>query len=157
MEVFGKATINPFIFYSGKIIGYFTWVGLLLANLHIAFLPRHSFAFNNYISYGLLILGLLIALISLILLGRSTRFGLPTKKTKFKTSGIYKLSRNPMYLGFDLITIASIIYFLTPLIIILGLYSIAVYHFIILGEEKHLETMFGTDYKEYKSKVRRYI
>ena len=157
MEVFGKATINPFIFYSGKILGYFTWIGLFLDILNIEFLPRHSFAFNNHISYTLLILGLLIALFSMIKLGRSTRFGLPTKKTMFKTKGIYKYSRNPMYLGFDLLTIASIIYFLTPLIIILGLYSIVVYHLIILGEEKYLETMFGSDYKEYKSKVRRYI
>jgi len=157
MEVFGKATINPFIFYSGKITGYFTWAGLLLAILHIEILPRHSFAYNNYVSYGLLISGLLIALISLIQLGRSTRFGLPTRKTKFRTSGIYSFSRNPMYLGFDLITIASMTYFLSPLIIIAGIYSITVYHFIILGEEKYLETAFGEDYKEYKSKVRRYI
>ena len=157
MEVFGKATINPFIFYSGKIAGYFTWLGLLLAILHVEFIPKHSFPFNNYISYTLSILGLLIALISLIQLGRSTRFGLPTKKTTFKTNGIYKFSRNPMYFGFDLLTLASIIYFLTPLIIIVGLYSISVYHFIILGEEKYLETAFGADYNEYKSKVRRYV
>jgi len=157
MEVFGKATINPFIFYSGKIAGYFTWIGLLLGLLNINILPRHSFPFNNYISYTLSILGILIAHISLIQLGRSTRFGLPTKKTSFKTNGIYRLSRNPMYLGFDILTTASIIYFLTPLIIILGLYSISVYHFIILGEEKFLETAFGADFKEYKSKVRRYV
>jgi len=157
MEVFGKATINPLIFYSGKISGYVIWVGLLLAILHIEILPKRSFASSNYISYGLLISGLLIAVISLIQLGRSTRFGLPTKKTKFRTAGIYRFSRNPMYLGFDLITIASIVYFLTPLVIIAGIYSITVYHFIILGEEKYLETAFGEDFKEYKSKVRRYI
>ena len=157
MEVFGKATINPFIFYSGKIIGYFTWIGLLLAILHIEIIPKCSFTFSYYISYGLLISGLLLALTSLIQLGRSTRFGLPTRKTMFRTSGIYRFSRNPMYLGFDLITIASMIYFLTPLIIIPGIYSITVYHFIILGEEKYLETAFGEDYREYKSKVRRYI
>ena len=157
MEVFGKTTINPFTFYSGKITGYFTWIGLILAILNVEFLPRHSFAYSNYLSYGLLTTGFLIALISLILLGRSTRFGLPAKKTKFKTSGIYRLSRNPMYLGFDLMTLASVIYFLTPLILIMGIYSIAVYHFIIIGEEKFLETTFGNDYKEYKSKVRRYL
>lgn len=157
MEVFGKATINPAIFYSGKVMGYFTWIGLILAILHIEILSKRSFTFSNYISYGLLISGLLLALTSLIQLGRSTRFGLPTRKTMFRTSGIYRFSRNPMYLGFNFITIASMIYFLTPLIIIPGIYSITVYHFIILGEEKYLETAFGEDYREYKSKVRRYI
>jgi protein-S-isoprenylcysteine O-methyltransferase Ste14 len=38
-----------------------------------------------------------------------------------------------------------------------GIYSIVVYHLIIIGEEKFLEKAFREAYLEYKKKVRRYI
>ena len=90
-------------------------------------------------------------------LGKSTRFGLPTEKTVLKTRGLYKISRNPIYFGFNLITLSSIIYFINPIILVPGIYSIVVYHLIIIGEEKFLEKAFGVAYLKYKKKVRRYI
>ena len=48
-------------------------------------------------------------------------------------------------------------YFSWIIFLLPGLYSIIIYHFIILGEEKFLESRFGKDYIEYKQKVRRYI
>lgn len=157
MEIFGTATINPVIFYSGKIVGYFTWFSLLLSAAGINYLPKNKIFYNDYIAFGLLVAGLIIAGLSLINLGKSTRFGLPGKKTILKTNGVYRFSRNPMYLGFGFITLASMIYFMTPVIILSWLYSIIVYHLIINGEEKFLEKTFGADYQEYKKKVRRYI
>jgi len=104
-----------------------------------------------------LIIGLFFSIASLFKLGRSTRFGIPTTKTNLKTNGIYSFSRNPIYFGFNLITISSVIYIPNPLILTLGIYSMIIYHLIIIGEEKFLEKAFGEDYLNYKKKVRRYI
>jgi protein-S-isoprenylcysteine O-methyltransferase Ste14 len=38
-----------------------------------------------------------------------------------------------------------------------GLFSMVVYHLIVLGEEKFLAERFGDDYLKYKRSVRRYL
>jgi protein-S-isoprenylcysteine O-methyltransferase Ste14 len=157
MEVLGKPTINPVLFYSGKIAGYITWTILLLSITDITVLSIKVLWHSDIIGGVLLITGLLFSILSLFNLGRSTRFGLPTEKTVLKTRGLYKISRNPIYFGFNLITLSSIIYLSNPIILVLGIYSIIVYHLIIIGEEQFLEKAFGADYLEYKKKVRRYI
>jgi len=95
--------------------------------------------------------------ISLFNLGKSTRVGLPTNNTELKTSGLYKISRNPMYFGFNLLTLSSMIYTANLMVIALGLYSMLVYHLIIKAEERFLENRFGDDFINYKTKTRRYI
>ena len=153
----GKSTINPFLFYSGKIAGYFTWIVLLLSFLNINILTKTIPWRLDIIGYIFLIIGLSFSILSLFTLGKSTRFGIPTKKTALKTGGLYKISRNPIYLGFDLMTFSSILFLLNPVIIVTGIFSMLVYHLIIIGEEQFLEQAFGADYLEYKKKVRRYL
>ncbi len=157
MEVLGKPTLNPVLFYSGKIAGYIVWTILLLSLTDITILSKKVIWHSDIIAWILLITGLLFSILSLFSLGKSTRFGLPTEKTVLKTRGLYKISRNPIYFGFNLITLSSIIYFINPIILVPGIYSIVVYHLIIIGEEKFLEKAFGEAYLEYKKKVRRYI
>ena len=157
MELIGRTTINPFLFYSGKLAGYITWIILLLLLNNINVIEVYTLVYNKYIAFITLALGLITFIISLMYLGSSTRLGLPTDNTELKTNGIYRLSRNPMYLGFNLLTISSIIYTLNIVIIILGIYSIIIYHLIILGEEKYLSARFGDAFKMYKETVRRYI
>ena len=157
MEIFGKSTINPLLYYSGKIVGYIVWIILALSLLNISKIEDSSFYYAKVISIFLLCIGLLFAFFSLINLGRSTRLGLPKKPTIFKENGIYRISRNPMYIGFGLITISSMIYTMNLLVGIMGIYSLFVYHLIILSEEKFLENRFGRKYIEYKKKVRRYL
>lgn len=142
MKLIGKPTINPFLFYSGKIAGYICWISIF-------FLMKYHFGL--YIFYT----GILITIISLFNLGTSISLGVPDEKTKLMTEGIYKFSRNPMYLGFHLMTISAMVVTGNLIIIILGIYSIIIYHFIILGEEKHLEKLKG--YQKYKKSVRRYL
>ena len=157
MKIIGKTTINPLMFYSGKISGYITWIILLGSFLNV--IPRSGFQ-NIYLqrfSIFILVVGLIIVTISLVNLGKSTRLGLPTENTTLKTNGIYRFSRNPMYFGFNLLTIASMFYCINIVLLILGTYSMITYHLIILGEEKFLEERFTDEYFAYKKKVRRYI
>jgi len=157
MNLIGKTTINPVLFYTGKISGYFTWIALLMALLNIHLFEEGGFLWNKSIAIIFFTTGILLTVISTVNLGSSTRLGLPTENTTLRTSGLYRYSRNPIYVGFNLLTIASILYLFNIIILLLGLYSIIIYHFIILGEERFMENRFGKDYIEYKQKVRRYI
>ncbi len=157
MELIGKTTINPIIFYTGKISGYISWIVLLLSLLGVNAVNKYSLIYNDYFAFISMTIGLFTVIISFINLGQSIRLGLPSNDTQLKTSGLYKISRNPMYLGFNLLTISSMIYFLNILIIVPGIFSIIVYHLIILGEERFLGKRFGSEYECYKKIVRRYI
>jgi protein-S-isoprenylcysteine O-methyltransferase Ste14 len=154
-NIIGRFTINPFLFITGKISGYACWLILLLYLL--GFLKNQTNIVVQFFVYFVLCSGLLLVIISVFNLGNSTSLGLPTEKTLLKTHGLYRFSRNPMYVGFDLLTLSSILFIQNVWILSIGLYSIFVYHFIILGEEKFLIDRFGHSYSEYCKKVRRYI
>ena len=157
MELIGKTTINPIFFYTGKISGYITWIIFLLMLFGLNLIDSNQFTFSKNISIFILLAGLVLTIVSLINLGKSTRLGLPSNDTKLKTNGLYKYSRNPMYVGFDLITISAMLYTLNWIIIILGVYSLIIYHLIIKGEEGFMLNRFGEEYKNYKLRVRRYL
>lgn len=145
------------MFYSGKISGYITWIILLGYFLNVIPCSGVQILYLQWFSIFILVTGLMIVVISLVNLGKSTRLGLPTENTTLKTNGIYRFSRNPMYFGFNLLTIASMFYCINLVLLILGTYSIITYHSLILREEKFLEERFRDEYFRYKKKVRRYI
>jgi protein-S-isoprenylcysteine O-methyltransferase Ste14 len=157
MELFGKSTINPIVFYSGKISGYITWIVLILSILGADLIESQTIFFNDFIALTLLGVGLFFSIISLFNLGKSIRFGLPVADTTLKTSGLYKLSRNPMYVGFNLITIASMVFTLNFIVLLLGVYTLVAYHLIIKSEERFLMSRFGAAYNNYMLQVRRYL
>jgi len=157
MELIGKAAIHPLWFYSGKVCGYATWISTILAWFGVGILHGARHEGMRLLALALWGAGLLLSGISMLHLGASTRLGLPATLTAFKTHGIYRFSRNPMYLGFDLLTLGAIAYQLHAVVAILGIYSIVIYHFIIQGEEKFLRERFGAEYLGYMSRVRRYM
>jgi protein-S-isoprenylcysteine O-methyltransferase Ste14 len=80
----------------------------------------------------------------------------PTKH--LVATGLYKFSRNPMYIGVMLILTGEAIFFkYADLWIYALLVFIAFNAFIILHEEPRLKRDFGNGYKNYCRKVRRWI
>ena len=75
------------------------------------------------------------------------------------TEGMYRYSRNPMYLGLLLLIIAATIWFGTWFGIIISVFFILLINIlqIIPEEEEALLQIFGEEYLEYKKKVRRWI
>ena len=108
----------------------------------------------SFLTFGI---GLLVLMISLVNLGKSTRLGLPDEQTALETGGMYRFSRNPMYVAFHLFTLSAILYTPAPVVAITGIYSTLVYHYIIKAEEAFLEQRFGAPYVDYRRKVRRYL
>lgn len=104
------------------------------------------------------IIGDIVFLIAVVTMKDSWRAGIPDEdKTTFVSSGIYKISRNPAFLGFDLMYIGiCLIYFNVPTIIF-TLFAIIMLHFQILQEEKFLEKTFGDEYINYRKEVFRYL
>jgi protein-S-isoprenylcysteine O-methyltransferase Ste14 len=151
----GKTTISPLIFYSGKISGYVAWALLFISLFSIT--DTSQLNPQRWGAVIILCLGLMFTIFSLINLGKSTRLGIPQESTEFKTNGLYKISKNPMYLGFSLLSLSAILFTNNFIVIFLGVYSICVYHLIILGEGKFLESRFSEKYLEYKKNVRRYL
>lgn len=82
----------------------------------------------------------------------------PDLASRVVTSGIYRFTRNPMYLGmFLLLTAFAIIYLniLSPLLLI-G-FVLYMNRFQIIPEEKALTEKFGDEYVKYKRSVSRWI
>jgi protein-S-isoprenylcysteine O-methyltransferase Ste14 len=77
--------------------------------------------------------------------------------TELVTRGVYRFSRNPAFVGFNLIYIGVMVVFPNVVSILFAFTVVCLFHFQILGEEKFLADKFGKVYLEYKSKVRRYI
>ncbi|MCI8410551.1 MAG: isoprenylcysteine carboxylmethyltransferase family protein [Lachnospiraceae bacterium] len=79
-------------------------------------------------------------------------------KTELVTNGIYQISRNPAFLGFDLLYIGTLLIFFNWILCILTVFAVIMYHLQIVNvEEDFLLATFGNKYLQYKKKVCRYI
>ena len=111
------------------------------------------------VGFLLVILGFLLGVAALIVF-RAARSGLtPTNSnTRLVTGGVYRFTRNPIYLGFLLILIGLSLntgsywgVFLAPLFI--ALFN----RLVILPEEAYLLNKFGDHFTSYRDRVRRWI
>ena len=120
-----------------------------------------SFDYQASLSVLLVIVGLSCALPSFRLFARTkTTISpfTPSETSVLLTEGMYRYSRNPMYLGLLLLIIAATIWFGTWFGIIISLFFIVLLNILqILPEEEALLQIFGEEYLEYKKKVRRWI
>lgn len=82
----------------------------------------------------------------------------PANSTTLVSRGIYRLSRNPIYLG-DLILLAAWVVFLAAPWMIAGPAVFMAYmnRFQIVPEEQALMAKFGDAYVRYMAKVRRWL
>ena len=90
-------------------------------------------------------------------LGDSFRIGSPRERTGLKRTGLYRISRNPMYVGVYATLGAAVLQTLNPIVLLVAVYVIAVHHRIVLAEEAQLGHAFGDEYRTYCSRVRRYL
>ncbi len=99
------------------------------------------------LTYGL---GILLCFIS------TWNFAKP-KENGINQNGLYRVSRNPIYMAYFIYFLGCVI--LTQSLILLGLlivFQISA-HWIILSEERWCIQKFGDEYINYMKKVRRYI
>lgn len=82
----------------------------------------------------------------------------PETASALVRSGIYRYSRNPMYVGFALFLTAWACYLASPLSL-LGVLGFVLYmnKFQIAAEERALKALFKGDFLAYQAKVRRWL
>ncbi len=119
---------------------------------------------NNYIIPELRIVGIVLGLISIIFFASATitmknswRVGIPEEKTSLITNGIYKWSRNPAFVGFDLLYCSICFMFFNIPLVIISILATVMLHLQILQEEAHMYNMFDEEYNNYKRHTLRYF
>jgi len=97
-----------------------------------------------------------IALSELIRAGNSPDPHMPT--TRMVTAGLYRFSRNPIYLGFLCLTIGLPLIFGSVWGVIAGFIQQFLFGYLIIRpEETYLARKFGQEYREYVVRVRRWL
>ena len=82
----------------------------------------------------------------------------PETASSLVTSGVFKYSRNPMYVGLAIILLAWTTYLAAPLGLLAVVGFIAyIQRFQIVPEERALVVLFGNEFERYQSKVRRWL
>ena len=117
---------------------------------------------NEFIFGSFMIISGLIIILSAITLFKKYQTTItplnPSNATKLITDGIYKFSRNPMYLGLLLVLLGiSIILNPTGGFILIPLFILYLNLFQIIPEENAMVDLFKDEFLEYKKNVRRWI
>lgn len=153
----GDPPIGKVLFLSSKYLILLLWTAMVVhswgINLSFVKIPEPF----RWLALSLWGSGFVLLFIGRFGLGDSFRIGSPKERTQLAVDGLFSFSRNPMYLGVYATLLATVLYTLNPLLLILGIYVVVVHHKIVLAEEQHLRTAFGAQYAEYCSHVRRYL
>ena len=125
---------------------YFLWIKIL------------DFSAIKIMGLVIISLACVLGISTLITMKDSWRVGIrPEQKTDLITNGIFKLSRNPYFLSFNLMFLGIFLVYPTLVYLIFYLTFIIILHLIIMDEEKHLIKQHGDLYKNYKASVNRYF
>ena len=82
----------------------------------------------------------------------------PEKVTRLVVSGVYRYSRNPMYLGLLFLLIAWALYLSNLLgFVLLPAFVVCMNRLQIRLEEEVMERRFGDEFRAYRESVRRWI
>jgi len=102
--------------------------------------------------------GLIVMLLSLVSFGSSFRVGIDNQRPgALVTSGIFAVSRNPIYVAFGCVLLGE--FFIQPqwLLLLYATGGFILFHRQVLREETYLERHYGSEYEMYRQRVRRYI
>jgi protein-S-isoprenylcysteine O-methyltransferase Ste14 len=104
------------------------------------------------------LVGLSLLLWSLVSFGQSFRVGIDTEyPDKLITSGIFALSRNPIYVAFAFILLGQFLIFSNWILLVYIGAATWLFHRQVLREEDYLQQHYGTEYLEYCDRVSRYF
>jgi protein-S-isoprenylcysteine O-methyltransferase Ste14 len=157
IEQDGEAPINRTLFYASKYSILVLWGAMVVQSwgirISIVEVPRAL----QLIALLLWVSGFALLYLGRFTMGDSFRLGTPKEDTSLKVDGLFRLSRNPMYVGMYATMTASALYTLSPVVILLAVFVIAIHHTIVLAEEVHMQKVFGRKYLDYYCRVQRYI
>lgn len=117
--------------------------------------------FRGAVSVALVALGVTIGLAGVATFRRSRTTVDPTRPDRASTlvaSGIYRVTRNPMYVALALGLSAAAIWFSNiPAMLIVPIFIAWITRLQIIPEERALRARFGAGYEDYAARVRRWL
>lgn len=117
--------------------------------------------FTRLMAYVIFAMGGLIGLSGIIAFRRNKTTvdpTMPENASKIVTTGIYRFTRNPMYLGMAIGLVGGSIYKGNPLTLLaVAIFVGYITEFQIKPEEKALRVLFGEVYENYLNSVRRWL
>lgn len=104
-------------------------------------------------------LGDIVFIVAVVTMADNWRAGVSkTDKTELVTKGIYQISRNPAFLGFDLVYLGVLLMFFNWVLFAITIIAYVLFHLQIVNvEEDFLSAAFKDDYLKYCKKVNRYF
>ncbi len=116
------------------------------------------YAIIKIIGFTFVSAGFISGILALIAMRNSWRVGIKyDQKTDLITTGIYRISRNPYFLSYDILILGYILIFPSIILFVLYLILVFIFHNMILEEEKYLKSVHGNNYFDYQKKVNRYL
>jgi protein-S-isoprenylcysteine O-methyltransferase Ste14 len=104
------------------------------------------------------LVGLSLLLWSLVSFGQSFRVGIDVDRPdKLITTGVFALSRNPIYVAFAVIMIGQFLIFPNWILLIYIGAGTWLFHRQVLREEQFLRSHYGPEFLDYCKRVKRYI
>ena len=156
MDVIGKSPIAVPALILGK-LALFGCVLFPVAVKAGIVTAQYVDGFTRTTGIILYLLGLCVILLAIAHLGESVAVGIPDRKTELKTHGLYRFSRNPIYVGGFVMCAGSCLYAIHFANFLLCIIAVAIHLRIVMKEEQFLEVRFGPQWLEYKRRVPRYI
>jgi protein-S-isoprenylcysteine O-methyltransferase Ste14 len=138
------------------LVGLLMWLAsLLVAPVEVPFDYRAG------VAAVLATIGVIVGLAGIISFLRAKTSINPTKPgaaSSIVTSGVFRLSRNPMYLGLLLCLLAWAVYLSSWLaLLFVPLFVVYLNRFQIEPEERAMLALVGPEYDSYKARVRRWL
>ncbi|HYA26865.1 MAG TPA: isoprenylcysteine carboxylmethyltransferase family protein [Thermodesulfovibrionales bacterium] len=102
--------------------------------------------------------GVLLLLVSIVSFGTSFRVGIDVDNPdKLVTTGVFALSRNPIYVAFGFVLFGQFLVFSNCILLIYMVAAAWPIHRQVLREEQFLGRYYGEEYSAYCARVRRYF
>ncbi len=172
--------INPIVFTQGDdaqgyvVRAFKTSLVLILLDLaaatalgaqYVALLPwhgsemlvAHTPGWLQIFALAMLTCALLICVTAQAQMGRSWRIGIDSEHTALIVRGLFRYSRNPIFLSMRLSLLGLVMLWLTPLSLAAAVIGELSMQIQVRLEESHLERLHGQTYLEYTNQTRRWI
>ena len=133
-----------------KQVGTFANLFWLIAMIYSIFLPLK-------LNTNLFYIGLIVFFIGVVIFIRATYDFITTKPNKIIKTGVYKISRHPMYFATFIIAVSASIASLSWLFLVLSIIMVFFFHKEALIEERYCLEIYSEDYKVYLQHTSRWI
>lgn len=143
--------------FAFTLLGYGLWSGLLqvLGSERLGVLAVPAPVALVGLAVGLAGLGVVV--IAQAQMGASWRIGIDDQPTPLVTHGLFRVSRNPIYLGMLLLTVGVALVAPSGWTVVGGLLAYVVVGFQARAEEEHLARLHGDAFVAWASRVGRFL